>query len=184
MEIQKIKINLLNPAPYNPRLISDTEMAKLKKSILEFGFLEPVVVNKDMVIIGGHQRVKAAQQLGWEEVDCYMVDLSPERAKLLNLALNRIQGEWDYNKLYDVLLSLPDDDLKLAGFDKHEIDKIKDLLNTLDDGGSLEDEFEKEIKQVEFRILITPDHPDLEKVRYQVRKIKEEFPNVIIKESL
>lgn len=184
MEIINRKISELNPAAYNPRFISETEMAKLKKSILEFGFVEPVVVNADNTIIGGHQRVKAATEIGWTEVPCVMVNVTPERAKLLNLALNKISGEWDYNRLYDILLSLPDDDVKLAGFDKDEMAKIKALLAQLDDDINLDDDFEKEIKQVEFRVLIAPDHPDVEKVRYQVKKIKEDFPNIIIKESL
>ena len=184
MEIKNIAIKDLQPASYNPRHINEIELTKLKKSILEFGFVEPVVVNVDNKIIGGHQRVKAAISLGWDEVPCFVVNLTPEREKILNLALNRIQGEWDYNKLYDLLVNLPDEDIKLSGFDRSEMDKIKDLMNSLDSEIDLEDGFEKEIKQVEFRILIDPAYENIEQIRYAVRKIKEEHSGVIIKESL
>ncbi len=93
MEIQKIIINKLIPATYNPRKdlkASDAEYQKIKKSILEFGFVSPLVVNKDMTVIGGHQRLKVLQELGFESVECIIVDLDKTKEKALNVALNKI----------------------------------------------------------------------------------------------
>lgn len=181
--IQK-KISELNPAEYNPRHISEVEFAKLKRSLMEFGLVEPIVINKDNQIIGGHQRVKAAEAIGWTEVDCIVVDLEPHKAQLLNLALNRIQGEWDYNKLYDILVKLEGDDIKLAGFDVDEVKKIRELLSTLDEELDLSDDFEDKIKQIEMRVYIQPDHPQLNAIRYAIKKVKEDYPDIVIKEIL
>ncbi len=93
MEIQKIAINKLIPATYNPRKdlkLNDPEYQKIKKSILEFGFVSPLVVNKDMTVIGGHQRLKVLQELGFESVECIIVDLDKTKEKALNVALNKI----------------------------------------------------------------------------------------------
>ena len=124
MEIQEIKIDQLAFAEYNPREITDHDYTSLKNSIKEFGFVEPVIVNKNMEIIGGHMRVKAAKEMGLETVPCYMVDLTPEKAKLLNLALNRINGKWDVQKLGELIVDLNTQgiDLNLSGFEGWEID--------------------------------------------------------------
>lgn len=182
--IVMLAISLLNPAVYNPRFINDTEMAKLKRSLMEYGMVEPIVVNKDFTIIGGHQRVKGAKELGWVEVPCVVLDIDKTKEKLLNLALNKIQGEWDYNKLYDILVVLEGDDISLAGFDTDEIKKIRDLLDSASGEIDLGADFDDKIKQVEIRVFVAPDHQDLEKIRYEVRKIKDTYPAVIIKEIL
>lgn len=99
MEIQKITINKLIPATYNPRKNlkpSDAEYQKIKKSILEFGFVSPLVVNKDMTVIGGHQRLKVLQELGFESVECIIVDLDKTKEKALNVALNKISRRMGY----------------------------------------------------------------------------------------
>ena len=110
MNIQKIKAELLNPAAYNPRRDlkpGDKEYEKLKRSIEEFGYVEPVIWNKKTGnVVGGHQRLKVLLDLGQTEIDCVVVELNPQREKALNLALNKIQGEWDENKLAELMAEL------------------------------------------------------------------------------
>ena len=110
MEIRKIPIEQLNLAAYNPRKDlqpGDPEYEKLKRSIQEFGYVEPIVWNKRTGnIVGGHQRYKVLLDMGMREVDCVVVDLDPQREKALNLALNKIQGEWDENKLAELMAEL------------------------------------------------------------------------------
>ena len=131
MVISKIPIEKLNPATYNPRKDlkpGDPEYNKLKRSIQEFGYVEPIVWNKHTGnIVGGHQRYKVLLDMGMAEVDCVVVDLDATKEKALNLALNKIQGDWDYEKLKDLLQELDtgEFDLELTGFD---MDEIEDLV--------------------------------------------------------
>jgi DNA modification methylase len=131
MEIRKIPIEKLNPAAYNPRKDlqpGDPEYEKLKRSMQEFGYVEPIVWNKRSGnIVGGHQRYKILLDMGMQEVDCVVVDLDETKEKALNIALNKIQGDWDYEKLTDLLQELDtgEFDLELTGFD---MDEIEDLM--------------------------------------------------------
>ena len=107
MQIEKIPVDKLKPAKYNPRkelLPGDAEYEKLKRSITEFGYVEPVIWNKRSGnVVGGHQRLTVMKNLGFTEVDCVIVDLDDMREKALNVALNKIQGEWDRDKLASLL---------------------------------------------------------------------------------
>jgi ParB-like chromosome segregation protein Spo0J len=131
MEIRKIPIEKLNPAAYNPRKDlqpGDPEYEKLKRSMQEFGYVEPIVWNKRTEnIVGGHQRYKVLLDMGMSEVDCVVVDLDETKEKALNIALNKIQGDWDMPKLKDLLQELDtgEFDLELTGFD---MDEIEDLM--------------------------------------------------------
>lgn len=129
MDIQKINIQKLKPAKYNPRIDlqpGDKEYQKIKKSIETFGYVEPIIVNKDMTVIGGHQRLKVLTELGYSEVECVVVNLNKNQEKALNIALNKISGEWDNDKLEELLLELKnnDFDLNVTGFDEDEINDI------------------------------------------------------------
>ena len=128
MQIEKMKVSDLKYAPYNPRKIDDKELAKLKRSISEFGYVEPIVWNKRTgFVVGGNQRLKALRELEIEEVDVVVVDLDDAKEKALNVALNKISGEWDFPKLKDVLTDIDtgDFDIELTGFD---LDEIADLI--------------------------------------------------------
>ncbi len=127
VEIKKVLVKDLKYAPYNPRKISDEMLNKLKQSIEEFGYVEPIVVNKrTRHVVGGNQRLKALEDLGIEEVEAVFVDLDDAREKALNVALNKITGEWDYPKLKDLLeeLDTGEIDIELTGFDMVEIEDL------------------------------------------------------------
>jgi DNA modification methylase len=133
MKIQKIPISKINPAPYNPRMDlkpGDAEYEKLKQSILNFGYVEPLVWNKRTgSLVGGHQRLKVLVEEGFTEVEVSVVDLPLNKEKALNIALNRISGDWDQQKLAKVLGELKTDaeiDIELTGFDIPEISQIFD----------------------------------------------------------
>jgi len=130
VQVSKITIGQLNPAKYNPRKDlqpGDPEYEKLKRSMQEFGYVEPIVWNKRTGnIVGGHQRYKVLLDMGMSEVDCVVVDLDETKEKALNIALNKIQGDWDYEKLKDLLQELDTGelDLELTGFDMGEIEDL------------------------------------------------------------
>jgi DNA modification methylase len=131
LRVQHVAIDKLKPDPANPRRISDTELEALTRSIAEFGFVEPVLVRKqDRVVVAGHQRLTAARKLGLKTVPAILLNITPEQAKLLNVALNKISGEFDNELLARLLADLPETtDLTLSGFAEDELDA---LLKSLD----------------------------------------------------
>ena len=135
IKIEYVKMTRLKPFAGNPRKIDDVEMNKLCRSLTEFGFIDPVIARRsDRMVIGGHQRLKAADKLGWtDDIPVVLLDdVTDERAMLMNIALNKISGEWDWSKLGDMLAELDtgDIDLELSGFD---LDEIGDLMSGLDE---------------------------------------------------
>lgn len=130
MQIEKKKVDDLKAAAYNPRKDlqpGDAEYEKLKRSILEFGYVEPVIWNKRTgIVVGGHQRLKVMKDLGYTEVDCVIVDLDESKEKALNIALNKISGEWNNDLLADLLRDLDRSgyDITLTGFDLAEAQEL------------------------------------------------------------
>lgn len=131
MRTKTIPLSKIKPAPYNPRIDlkpGDEEYEKIKRSIQEFGLVEPLVWNEhNGVLIGGHQRLKVLKEMGHKEVLVSVVDIKdPKREKALNIALNRIQGEFDEDKLAQVIDTLSDEkfDATLTGFGEDEIDEL------------------------------------------------------------
>ena len=142
----------LLPADYNPRKDlkpGDAEYEKLKRSIEQFGYVEPVIWNRlTGRVVGGHQRLKVLMDMGMSEVDCVVVELPEEKEKALNIALNKISGEWDKDKLALLITDLQgaDFDVSLTGFDPAEIDDLfKDSLKdgVQDDGFDIEAELKQ-----------------------------------------
>ena len=153
MEIEKIKITDIKPAEYNPRNISSEELTKLTNSINEFGLVDPIIINlKNNKIIGGHQRYEVLinqhmldndfygelnlirmGDIGWifTETDLTVEDEDHEKA--LNLALNKISGEWDFEKLGEILdeLTINEFNINLTGFDNLDITELN-LVNDLE----------------------------------------------------
>jgi DNA modification methylase len=131
LDFKKIRISDLKPAAYNPRKDlkpGDPEFEKIKNSIIEFGYVEPIIVNDDLSVIGGHQRIKVLKELGYDEIECVVIDVDKTKEKALNIALNKISGEWDSEALSKLLdeLNQEDYDIELTGFDFSEAEKLWD----------------------------------------------------------
>ena len=153
MNIQRLKLRDLNPAPYNPRKAlkpGDPEFEKLKNSIEHFGYVELIVVkaaNRNTVI-SGHQRLAVLKHLGVEEVECVVVELDEVREKALNVAMNKVSGDWDNDKLALVIsdLKAADFDVAFTGFDESEIADLFAETNkdeARDDGFDVDAELQK-----------------------------------------
>ena len=146
-EQKTMKIFELKPASYNPReelKPGMPEYEKIKNSIIAFGFADPVVVNKrtGYTIVGGHQRVTVAKELGYVEVPCSIVDLDLDEEKALNIALNKITGAWNKELLADLIKEIQDSssiDVGVTGFEPPEIEQ---LFNSVHDKKIKEDDFD------------------------------------------
>ena len=130
MEWRTIPVGDLRPAAYNPRKklkAGDKEYEKIKNSIQEFGYVEPIIVNYNMTVIGGHQRLTVLKDLGYTEVECVVLHIEDEhKVKALNVALNKITGAWNEQLLADLLVDLQSADFNtdLTGFEPAEIDQL------------------------------------------------------------
>ena len=143
MQFQKINLDQLVYAQYNPRKSlqpGDVEFEKIRRSIQEFGYVDPIIVNQDFTIIGGHQRATVLKALGYTEVDVVIVEVDKVKEKALNIALNKISGEWQMDKLKELLLELEKQiDLGMTGFDDEE---FKELLASMDTQQAVDDDFD------------------------------------------
>jgi hypothetical protein len=137
MEFKKVFISELKPAKYNPRKDlqpNDLEYQRIKRSIEEFGYVDPVIINSDNTVIGGHQRLKVLKELGNAQIDVVQIDIPKNKEKALNVALNKISGEWDIDRLTVLLGELKTEGLlEITGFDEKEFAALKADLEKVDD---------------------------------------------------
>jgi len=168
LQTRAYKIDELIEAEYNPRARlteRDDEFQDLKYSIDNFGYVTPIIVNgRNNTVIGGHQRLNVLKSIGYTEIDCVVLDLDETDEKLLNVALNKIDGEWDYGELGELLREMQsaDADMKLTGFSPAEIDDILGSIAYDDDNepnadGDEENEPDEEIecRIGEFKFTLT-----------------------------
>ena len=168
---ERRKVADLKPAEYNPRKRlkpGDEEYERLKRSIETFGYVDPIIINADGTVIGGHQRLYVLQDLGYSEADVAVVDLSKQDEKALNIALNKISGEWDEEKLAAIFAELDAEGYSAdnTGFDSGERAEIMKAVGALSDDlkkeSELSDKYTKKIKKITYEIMgETPDISEL-----------------------
>ncbi|MEG2679194.1 MAG: ParB N-terminal domain-containing protein, partial [Oscillospiraceae bacterium] len=138
VRFEKKRLDQMQPADYNPRKHlepGDAEWGKLEASIDTFGMVEPILWNEQTGnIVGGHQRYSVLQAKGVEETDVVVLNIDPEEEKILNVALNKISGRWDTEKLIDVLEELKAaGSMEITGFDDWELDALKVTYDHIED---------------------------------------------------
>ena len=159
MELEKVKIEELEPATYNPRQISTKQFYDLKESITKFGMVDPLIVNKCYTIVGGHQRYKICKQLGYKEIGCIILDLDKEQERELNIRLNKNTGDFDM----DILANEFDiDQLVDWGFKHIDLDVNIDKIVEDDNSATITIKEDDEIKAQEL-------YNDLKKQGYNVK---------------
>ena len=173
MRIEKKNIKELIRAEYNPRIELEPgqeEYELLKNSIETFGYVVPIIWNERTGrIVGGHQRLNVLQAAGQKEAEVSVVDLDEEQEKQLNIALNKIEGEWDNEALRDLLNEL--DELGVAeetGFDRRSIDFMNRGLEELVDEAVIEQELE-DVEET-FNITLSFDVAYREDVEEYIRE--------------
>jgi ParB-like chromosome segregation protein Spo0J len=183
MKIIRKRIADMERATYNPRVElqpGDAEYETLKRSLEQFGMVEPVVWNeRTNRVVGGHQRLTVEAALGHEEVDVSVVDLDEIKEKELNIALNKIGGRWDTEKLGAVFDSLGDRSLE-TGFTQPEIDEVQAKLEQLIDQGMID----QELAQIEktFNLSLRFDQHDRDDLEAYIKTHgKDSLVAVILK---
>lgn len=185
MQILRKKIRDMDRAAYNPRIDlipGDTEYENLRRSITTYGMLIPVIWNKHTNrVVGGHQRLTVLENEGETETDVSVVDLDETQEKQLNVALNKVEGGWDEEKLAELLMELGED-ATLTGFTQQEIDSLTNDIDSLIDGETVDEEL-KAIEEL-FNISLTFDKADQEELKAYVKDYgKEALIEVIIQKA-
>jgi ParB-like chromosome segregation protein Spo0J len=135
-----VPISAINPAPYNPRKIGPEMLNSLKENIRAHGFVQPIVIQKTgMVLIGGHQRLRAVKELCIEEgrnlpqLPAVILDVDDRTAKKMNIALNKISGDFDVPLLSELLETMHEvvlitqDEVMMMGFEPDDFGKLIQL---------------------------------------------------------
>lgn len=172
LRTERRRLDQIFPADYNPRKDlqpDDAEWQNIARSLAEFGYVDPIIVNQDGTIIGGHQRAKVLQAMGQEEVDVVVVNLEKPDEMALNIALNKIGGQWDMDKLRDALLHIDTSslDIKVTGFTGED---LKLMLGDLGGGDDYEDDDDgPDISRMTF-VLSLEQYAAVEHARELIRK--------------
>lgn len=162
MKTAVMKLGDIHPAAYNPRVTlkpGDKEYEALKNSLERFGVAEPLIVNETTGnLVAGHQRLNVLKASGATEVEVVLVEMDEDKEKLLNIALNKIDGEWDYKKLEAMFEEIEAEDIKFTGFSQEELDNLFDE-GMPDWGDTGEGTEEKEAEEDEEPKEETPEKP-------------------------
>lgn len=179
----------IKAAAYNPRKAlkpDDAEYEALAKSIDRFGLVEPLIINKTTgALVGGHQRLAALKARGETEAEVVIIEVSEQNEKLLNVALNKIEGDWDYGKLEQLFSEFSEEDISFTGFSQEELTNLfgeAEVSNgfSYDDGS---DEAEPEGKEKteckpknpEFNIFLSFSNRELAEAWLEKEGISEVF---------
>lgn len=132
MKIEKISIDKIKPAEYNPRLDlqpGDEKYEHIKNSIESFGYIDPIIWNKTTGnLVGGHQRYKILKQLGYTEIEAVIVEFDEDKEKAANMAVNKASGDWDAKRLEELLKEVKEYDMTQFGFMENQ---ILDIVNDI-----------------------------------------------------
>ena len=167
MKVEQRKVSSLIPYAKNAKKHSDKQIQNVAKSIREYGFVQPVVIDRGGIIVIGHCRVLAAKTLNMEEVPCVCVDdLTPEQVNALRIVDNKTnESEWDIDTLEADLLSL---DLSEFDFD-WDSDEKEYSPDDFGDDFSLADGGKPEICQMTFTMHIRQK----ELIEYAIQQVKD-----------
>lgn len=165
---ERRRLTEIFPADYNPRKDlqpEDAEWQNIARSLAEFGYVDPIIINQDGTIIGGHQRAKVLQAMGHKEVDVVVVDLEKNDEMALNIALNKIGGQWDLDKLKDVLQDIDTSslDIKVTGFSDGELQLM------LGDPGDDDQDEGSDVSRMTF-VLTLEQYAAVEHARQLIKK--------------
>lgn len=170
MEIIRKRIADMDRAAYNPRIDlqpGDEEFEKLNRSIDRFGLVIPIIWNKRTNrVVGGHQRLAVLEHRGEDEADVSVVDLDETKEKQLNIALNKVGGDWDEAKLKTLLDELGDDALE-TGFSQQEIDALENDIAGMVDDSFLDEELAKLEETFNISLKFSPQ--DREDIKQYVK---------------
>ena len=186
--VEMVKITRLKKFPGNPRTMSREMMNKLMSAIEDEGFVEPLVIDEQDRVIGGHQRLYAARKIGMKLIPCHRVDLhgDEQRAKLLNLRLNKLHGEFDYDKLYKFIEDVDHELISATGFDADEVEELSKMMDEANEELQEAQDEAEERTRVEFDADMSRDKVEfrLGSIRAKVKTSVYDKANVLFETGI
>ena len=188
MQTKRMLLRDIRPAAYNPRKRlepGEKEYEALKGSIERWGLVDPLVVNvRTGNLISGHQRYYILTNLGETETETVVVDLDERQEKLLNVAMNKVEGQWDYGKLETLLSEFETDEILFTGFSEGEIatmfgKEADDVVEEYEDADTGDEENEDESgndDDGEFSIYLSFPDRDAAMDWLAEHELEKEFP--------
>ena len=188
MQTKRMLLRDIRPAAYNPRKRlepGEKEYEALKGSIERWGLVDPLVVNaRTGNLISGHQRYYILTNLGETETEAVAVDLDERQEKLLNVAMNKVEGQWDYGKLETLLSEFETDEILFTGFSEGEIatlfgEEEDDVVEEYEDADTGDEENEDESgsdDDGEFSIYLSFPDRDAAMDWLAEHELEKEFP--------
>lgn len=178
MEFEVKRIADMNRAAYNPRVDlqpEDEEYQAIERSLKRHGLVQPIVWNRRTnTVVSGNQRLTVLEAQGETEVTVSVVDLDDIQEKELNVALNKITGEWDDDKLSVILNELGEEAID-TGFTLPEIDVLRDELKSYFDDVTAPDEEEPtEEPEESFLLSLTFDAADEKPLKAYIKEHSED----------
>lgn len=176
MRLEKVELDKLKEAAYNPRVKLEPgmdEYEKLRKSIETFGDVEPIVWNQRTGnVVGGHQRLQVLRDLGEKEATVSVVDIDEAAEKRLNIALNKARGDWDREKLEELLQEMNPDALEVSGFGADEVAILLENNDGVDDwdGDDGDDDWQEGVNLYGASFVVTLRFKDIEEARTWIQK--------------
>lgn len=176
MRLEKVELDKLKEAAYNPRVKLEPgmdEYEKLRKSIETFGDVEPIVWNQRTGnVVGGHQRLQVLRDLGKKEATVSVVDMDEAAEKRLNLALNKARGDWDGEKLEQLLQEMDPDALEVSGFGADEVAILLENNDGVDDwdGDDGDDDWQEGVNLYGASFVVTLRFKSIEEARTWIQK--------------
>lgn len=195
MEIEVVDLSKVVPSDYNPRVVlqeGDFEFEALKGSLSRHGMVVPLIINRRTGrLVSGHQRLNALREIGKSSAEAVIIDIPEDKEKALCIAMNKVDGEWDYVKLADIINELQEagEDMDITGFDEVEIDEILAELKEATDEENKSDyqpddeqdsgvkcvvgEYEFSLSREEYRDLVAEIKEDAGKEKkYQLMEVE------------
>ncbi len=176
MRLETVELDKLKEAAYNPRVKLEPgmdEYEKLRKSIETFGDVEPIVWNQRTGnVVGGHQRLQVLRDLGKKEATVSVVDMDEAAEKRLNIALNKARGDWDGEKLEELLQEMDPDALEVSGFGADEVAILLENNDGVDDwdGDEGDDDWQEGVNFYGASFVVTMRFGDIEEARAWIQK--------------
>lgn len=182
MKIRNVAISSIVENSWNPNRVPDEMMRALEESIVEYGFVQPLVVRpkgEAFEVIDGAHRLRALKKIGFREIECVIVDDTDEDAKMRTVLMDRLRGSFDHEKLAELVASLEADEESIRRSLAYSEEQFEEIKSLLDSGGPEEFEVPEEELYELMDFYLPPGDADTVRAALRAAGEKERAPALV-----